>query len=159
MRQRTKNLVQRWLAAVRARQPGRRGERGMNLLEIMVVLVIISLIAGTVSVAVLNRLDEAKRKTAGVQIHNIAEALELYKLTFHNYPSTAEGLPALVSPKGNAQPFMPQIPKDPWNNEYVYIYPGTSSQGGFDIISYGPDGVQGGGDDITNSVATETARQ
>jgi general secretion pathway protein G len=135
----------------------RRGERGMNLLEIMVVLVIISLVAGTVGVAVMKQLDNAKRKQAGVQIHNLAEALELYKLQFHNYPSTGEGLQALVVPKGNAQSFITSVPQDPWGHDYVYIFPGAGNQGGFDLLSYGPDGVQGGGDDITNYVNQQAA--
>ncbi len=135
---------------VRPRALARCSERGMNLLEIMVVLVIISLVAGTVGVAVMKQLDNAKKKQAGVQLHNLSEALELYKLQFHNYPSTAEGLPALVAPKDGAQPFITQVPKDPWGRDYVYIYPGSMNQGGFDIMSYGPDGVQGGADDITN---------
>ena len=66
------------------------------------------------------------------------------------YPSTAEGLAALTAPKGNVQPFMTAIPEDAWGNDYVYIYPGTQNPGGFDLMSYGKDGVQGGGDDIGN---------
>ena len=129
----------------------RRAERGMNLLEIMVVLVIMSLVASVVGVNVLNRLQDARRKSAGVQIKAFTEALELYKLQFHQYPSTAEGLQALKAPKGNASPFLSSIPEDPWGHEYVYIFPGATNQGGFDLMSYGPDGVQGGGDDITNN--------
>ncbi|MBN1960895.1 MAG: type II secretion system major pseudopilin GspG [Deltaproteobacteria bacterium] len=128
----------------------RKYQRGMNLLEIMVVLVIISLVASTVGVAVMKQLVRAKIEQTGVQIKNLTEALELYKLQFHNYPSTSEGLVALVSPKGNAQPFIEQVPQDPWGHEYVYIYPGVGNTSGFDLMSYGPDGVQGGGDDITN---------
>ena len=134
----------------------RRYERGMNLLEIMVVLVIISLVAGTVGVVVMGRLKDAQVKQVGIQIKNLAEALELYKLQFHNYPSTGEGLQTLVSPKGNAQPFIPQVPHDPWGNDYVYIYPGTNNTNSFDLMSYGPDGVQGGGDDITNYEDAQT---
>ncbi len=134
-----------------ARARNSRRQRGMNLLEIMVVLVIISLVAGTVGVAVMKQLENAKQKQAKIQIHNLSEALELYKLQFHNYPGTGEGLQALVAPKGNAQPFITSVPKDPWGHDYVYIFPGASNAGGFDLLSYGPDGVQGGGDDITNA--------
>jgi general secretion pathway protein G len=136
-----------------------RRERGMNLLEIMVVLVIISLVAGTVGVAVMKQLENAKQKQARIQIHNLSEALELYKLQFHNYPGTGEGLQALATPKGNAQPFVNSIPKDPWGHDYVYIYPGSSNAGGFDLLSYGADGVQGGGDDISNNEGQQTAQQ
>jgi general secretion pathway protein G len=160
MLRRLKELTQTWLAAHGGPKAGRsRRERGMNLLEIMVVLVIISLVAGTVGVAVMKQLDNAKRKQAGVQIHNLSEALELYKLQFHNYPSTGEGLQALVAPKGNAQPFIQHVPQDPWGHDYVYIYPGAGNQGSFDLLSYGPDGVQGGSDDITNYEGPQTAKE
>ena len=128
----------------------RAAQRGMTLVEIMVVVVIISLVAGVVGVAVLNRLGEAQKKVAFTQLKNISDALELYKLSMRNYPSTAEGLNALVSPKNGEKPFMPQVPKDPWGNDFVYIFPGTHNQGSFDLMSYGQDTVQGGGDDITN---------
>jgi general secretion pathway protein G len=128
----------------------RAAERGMTLLEIMVVLVIIGLIAGIIGVNVLGQLEEANVKTASTQIKQIGAALDLYKLSFRTYPSTGEGLQALVTPKGNAQPFMKEIPKDPWDRDFVYIYPGTNNAGGFDLMSYGKDGVQGGGDDVTN---------
>jgi len=127
-------------------------ERGMTLIEIMVVVVIISLVAGVVGVSVLNRLEEARKKVAYTQIKQISEALELYKLSFKKFPGTAEGLSALTVPKGKEQPFMPTIPTDPWDNEYVYIYPGAKNSGGFDLMSYGPDGVDGGGDDVGNWV-------
>ncbi len=129
---------------------GRTAQRGMTLVEVMVVVVIISLVAGVVGVAVLNRLEEARRKVAFTQIKQIGEALELYKLSLRRYPSTAEGLVALTQPKGNEKPFMNTIPKDPWGVDYTYIYPGTNNPSGFDLMSYGPDGVQGGADDITN---------
>ena len=125
-------------------------QRGMTLVEVMVVVVIISLVAGVVGVAVLGRLEKAKEKVAFTQIKQISEALELYKLSLRHYPSTGEGLQALVSPRGNEKPFMNSIPEDPWGNQYVYIYPGTNTPGGFDIMSYGPDGVAGGGDDIVS---------
>lgn len=130
----------------------RRGplSRGMTLVEIMVVVVIISLVAGVVGVAVTQRLLTAQKQVAFTQIKNIAEALELYKLALRQYPNTAEGLPALVHPKNNERPFMESVPKDPWGNEYIYIFPGTHNAQGFDILSYGSDGVAGGGDDIGN---------
>ena len=128
-----------------------RFERGMTLVEVMVVVVIISLVASVVSVAVLNRLEEARKKLAFTQIKQISEALELYKLSLRHYPTTSEGLQALVSPRGNEKPFMNSIPQDPWGNEYVYIYPGSGNPGGFDLLCYGPDGVAGGGDDISNN--------
>ena len=126
----------------------------MTLVEIMVVVVIISLVAGVVGVAVLNRLEKARSDVAFTQMKQISEALELYKLSLRQYPSTAEGLQALATPRGNERPFLQNIPKDPWGNDYVYIYPGSHNPGGFDILSKGPDGVEGGSDDVSNWQAT-----
>ena len=151
IRERLENIVK---AAhqrdLQRRRQGRASERGFTLVEIMVVVVIIGLIAGLVGVQVFGQLEEAQKKTTSTQIKQISDALELYRLSFRNYPSTAEGLGALAAPKNNAQPFMTTIPEDPWGNDYVYIYPGTNNTHGFDIMSYGSDGVQGGGDDIGN---------
>lgn len=127
-----------------------RAQRGMTLIEIMVVVVIISLVAGVAGVRVMGQLDKAKRSTASTQIKQIADALELYKLSNRNYPSTAEGLQALTAAKGSEQPVLDRMPVDPWGNPYVYIYPGTHNVGGFDLMSNGPDKVQGGSDDIGN---------
>ena len=128
----------------------RRGQRGMTLVEIMVVVVIMSLVAGVVGVAVFNTLSDAQTKTAGTQIKQISDALDLHRLNHRHYPSTAEGLTALSQGKGNSKPVMEMIPKDPWGNDYVYIHPGSHNQGSFDLMSYGSDGVSGGGDDIGN---------
>jgi general secretion pathway protein G len=125
-------------------------QRGMTLVEIMVVVVIISLVTGVVGVQVLNRLEEAKKKVAYTQLKQVSDALELYKLSFRQFPSTSEGLSALVTPKNNEKPFLQNVPQDPWGNDYVYVFPGQHNQGSFDLFSYGPDGVQGGTDDITN---------
>lgn len=136
--------------APRARNLRRRAQAGMTLIEIMVVVVIISLVAGVVGVAVLQRLGDAQKKIAYTQIHQLAEALDLYRLSTNKYPSTAEGLGALVQPKDNVRPFLPAVPKDPWGNDYVYVFPGVHNPGSFDLMSYGADGVQGGGDDVGN---------
>ena len=101
-------------------------QRGMTLVEIMVVVVIISLVTGVVGVAVLNRLDDAKKKLAGTQLRQISDGLELYKLSLRNYPSTSEGIQALVTPKNNEKPFLPSVPKDPWGNDYVYVFSGSA---------------------------------
>lgn len=141
-----------WLQgrSLRLRKATRRRARGMTLVEIMVVIVIISLVTGVVGVGVFNQLNSAKQKVAVTQIHQLADALDLYKLSTNHYPSTAEGLQALVAPKDGSKPYLPSIPKDPWGNEYVYVYPGQHNPGGFDLLSYGPDMVLGGGDDIGN---------
>ena len=138
------------ILAERGKGQARYCERGMTLVEIMVVVVIISLVVGVVGVQVFGRLKEAQIETTRTQIKQVSDALDLYKLQFRKYPSTGEGLAALTSPKGNHEPFMAQVPKDPWGGDFVYIYPGTKNSRGFDILSYGPDGVSGGGDDIGN---------
>ena len=124
-------------------------QRGMTLVEIMVVVVIIGLIAGVASVQVFGQLEDANIKTTQTQLKSIENALDLYRLSNRGYPSTAEGLGVLAAPKSGA-PVMSEIPKDPWGNDFIYLYPGTQNAGKFDLMSYGPDGVQGGGDDIGN---------
>lgn len=127
----------------------RAAERGMTLVEIMVVVVIISLVTGIVGVTVFNQLQRAQVETARTQIRSLSDALELYKLALRQYPSTGEGLNALVAPKNNEKPFLQAVPKDPWGNDYVYINPGTRNANGFDLMSYGADGVQSE-DDVGN---------
>jgi len=120
-------------------------QSGMSLIEIMVVLVIIGIVSTIVGVQVLKKLEEAKISTTRTQIKNIGDALDLYKISKHRYPSTSEGLQAL-----KASGDLKEIPKDPWDHDYVYLSPGTRSQDGYDLMSYGPDGAEGGGDDISN---------
>ena len=147
-----KNLRGLW-ADVAKTQPARRRrrrQRGMTLVEIMVVVVIMSLVAGVVGVAVFNALGKAQADTARTQIRQLADALDIYKLQHRKYPSTGEGLAALTQSKDGAKPVMDSLPKDPWGNDYVYINPGQHNSSGFDIMSYGEDGVAGGTDDIGN---------
>ncbi len=129
-------------------KPTLAGTSGMTLLEIMVVMVILGMIASLVGVAVMDQLEEAKMKDAKIQIQSFAQALDLYKLDFGSYPSTSEGLNILSSPPNNKKPYMNNIPKDPWGRDFVYIYPGTHNSSSYDVESYGPDGNDGGGDDI-----------
>jgi len=124
-------------------------QRGMTLVEIMVVVVIISLVVGTVGVAVFNALQTAQEKTTRTQMKAVADALDLYKLNNRRYPSTAEGLQALTQTSSGGRPTMELVPKDAWGNDFVYIYPGSHNSGKFDILSYGSDGVAGN-DDIGN---------
>ena len=146
-----RNIIRK-LRAVLMTTPkkNRRRQRGMTLVEVMVVVMIIGLVASLVGVAAFNQYQKAQRRAAFTQIKTIGEALELYRLSMGRYPSTAEGLQALAAPKGNEEPFMDTVPRDPWDNDYVYIFPGQQNARGFDLISYGPDEVQGGEDDINN---------
>lgn len=126
----------------------RRAPKGLTLIEIMVVIVILGVLSTLVGASVMGALSEAKVQTAVNQVRNFATALDHYKVRFGKYPTTAEGLQAMVKPP-RGEPIMVEIPKDPWGNDYVYVSPGTQSRSGFDIRSLGPDGAEGN-DDIAS---------
>jgi general secretion pathway protein G len=113
----------------------RRRSRGMTLIEIMVVITILGLIAAAVGVAVIPKLEEAKRDTARLDIGSINNALKLYYTKQGKYPDTATGLKALVDTQN-----LDKVPVDPWGNEYVYLNEGGKPV----IVSYGADGTVGG---------------
>ncbi|QEA13230.1 type II secretion system major pseudopilin GspG [Comamonas flocculans] len=123
----------------------RRRARGFTLIELLVVLAILTLLAGIVGPRVLNQLGGAKSKTAAVQIADFDKSLELFKLDVGRYPSTEEGLAALVTKPGNANgwngPYLKGgVPTDPWGNAYRY----TNKAGQLEILSLGADGAPGG---------------
>jgi len=126
---------------------------GFTLIEIMVVMVILGLLVAVVAPNILGRGEEARVDVAKTQIRNVSNALDLYKLDNFNYPSTEQGLEALVNePSGspeaknwNKDGYLPNAPVDPWGNEYQYISPG--SEGPYDLYSFGRDGKEGGSDD------------
>jgi general secretion pathway protein F len=125
----------------------RARKRGFTLIELLVVLAILTLLAGLVGPKVLNQLGGAKTKTAGVQIADIEKALELYKLDVGRYPTSQQGLDALVKQPagvaGWAGPYLKGgVPNDPWNNPYRYTYP--AANGDLEILSLGSDGTPGG---------------
>jgi general secretion pathway protein G len=119
-------------------RPERRAQRGMTLIEIMVVLVIIGLIAAAVTVNVMGSLADAKVKQTRTDLHTLENCLDLYKLEKGRYPTTEEGLAAVVA-AGKCKNV-----KDPWKNDYVYLYPGQAHPDAFDVKSYGADGKAGG---------------
>ena len=129
-----------------------RKQAGFTLIEIMVVVVILGILAALVVPQVMNRPDQAKVTVAKGDIKAIGAALDMYKLDNYAYPTTQQGLDALVEkPSGNPQPknwnrdgYLKRVPKDPWGNDYQYLSPGT--QGQYDLYSYGADGKQGGSD-------------
>ena len=137
-----------------------RSQVGMTLIEIMVVVAIIGSIAALVTVNVLNYLDESKVETTKIQIRNIESALEQFKRKHGFYPSSEQGLAALVEKPTigripdnyPADGYMKTLPKDAWGNDFVYYQPGVAGHK-IEIISYGGDGQEGGEDvdaDITN---------
>ena len=122
--------------------------RGMTLIEILVVLVLIGVVRGIVGGNFIGRGEKAKADAAKIEIGQIGQALDLYKLETGRYPSSSDGLQALVTAPGGASnwngPYWKksQIPKDPWGNEYRYTSPGQ--KGAYDILSLGADGKEGG---------------
>ncbi|MFO7552648.1 MAG: type II secretion system major pseudopilin GspG [Haliea sp.] len=135
----------------------RRPGRGFTLVELLVVLAILAMLAGLVGPQVLNQLGGAKSKTATVQIRDLEQALEMYKLDVGRFPSTEMGLEALVRQPGGVKgwngPYLrgSSVPEDPWGNGYHYRQPGQHSA--YDLVSYGADGSPGGtGEDadVTN---------
>jgi general secretion pathway protein G len=126
----------------------RSASAGFTLIEMLVVLVIIGLIMGLVGPRVLNYLGDARMKTARLQIESFSSSLDLFHLDIGRYPSTQEGLGALVQRPASAAtwngPYLKggAVPNDPWGNPYVYKSPGT--KGPYDVISYGPSGREGG---------------
>lgn len=140
------NQLQRQVFWAQSTSPRRNG-RGFTLIELLVVLAILTLLAGLVGPKVLNQLGGAKSKTTAVQIADLDKSLELFKLDVGRYPSTEEGLQALVQKPGSvstwAGPYLKGgVPKDPWGNPYKYANPGPS--GGIEILSLGSDGAPGG---------------
>jgi general secretion pathway protein G len=124
------------------------GEHGFTLVEMLVVITIIGLIMGLIGPRVLNYLSESKVKAAKIQLQSFAGALDLFYLDAGRFPSTAEGLTALVKQTPGVSawngPYLRggNVPNDPWNHGYLYRSPGEHAP--YDIMSYGSDGQEGG---------------
>jgi len=127
-----------------------RKTKGFTLIEIMVVMVILGLLVALVAPNIMGRGDDARVTTAKAQLRNISSALDMYRLDNSHYPSTDQGLEALVrEPSGFPEPrnwnpdgYLSSVPKDPWGNEYQYVSPGRD--GPYDLYSRGADGREGG---------------
>lgn len=125
----------------------KKSNQGFTLIEIMIVVVILGILAAIVVPRLMGRPDEARIVKAKQDIRTLESALNLYKLDNHKYPTTEEGLDALVKKPANASQwkqggYIDRLPKDPWNNPYQYLSPGVNGE--IDIFSFGGDKQQGG---------------
>ena len=111
-------------------------QSGFNLIELLVVMVIIGLLEALVVPKFFGHVDKAMQQDAQAQIELLGQALDLYRLENHKYPSTDEGLEKI------ALYLKKEVPKDPWGNNYTYTSPGE--HGDYDLVSYGADSVEGG---------------
>lgn len=127
-----------------------RGQGGFTLLEVMVVVVILGILAALVVPKIISRPDEARVIAAKQDIASLMQALKLYRLDNQRYPTTEQGLQALLSkpatapipPNWKPGGYVERLPKDPWGNPYQYLNPGV--RGEIDVFSYGADGTPGG---------------
>lgn len=134
----------------------RRNSRGFSLIEIMVVLVILGILVGLVAPNIIGNVDEARMQKVKADFKSIESALQLYRLDNFNYPTTEQGLDALVqSPSIDPLPrnwkkggYLTEMPLDPWGNPYLYLSPGENGE--FDIYTLGADGISGGEEQNTD---------
>ncbi len=130
--------------------------KGFSLIEVMVVILIIGIMTAIIAPNILGQTDEARLKKAAIDIQQLESALEMYKLRNNVFPTTEQGLEALVTASSidpiprnfPADGFIKRLPADPWGNEYQLMNPGE--MGTIDIFSNGPDGQPGTDDDVGN---------
>jgi len=139
---------------MKPRPKQRRRRAGFSILELLLVLVILSILAGIVGVRFAGQSGKAKVKAAKVQLTYLTTALSAYEIAIGTYPTTSQGLDALhKQPSGVDDwegPYMDNdVELDEWGNPWQYRSPGTHNND-FDLYSFGPDGSEGGGDDIVN---------
>jgi general secretion pathway protein G len=124
--------------------------KGFTLIEVMVVVVVLAILAALIVPKIMGRPDEARAVAARQDIATIVQALRLYRLDNTRYPTTEQGLAALVArptvapaaPNWKAGGYLERLPRDPWGNPYLYLNPGI--RGEIDVFSYGADGAAGG---------------
>ena len=137
-----------------------RCSAGFTLIEVMVVIIILGLLAAIVMPRLVGQTDKARYEQAKIQMRILEDALKRYKLENGHFPTTSQGLQALVQ-KPSSPPVprdwpeggyldKPEVPADPWGNEYALVVPGVRNRYGVDIVSPGPDGLVGTDDDVGN---------
>lgn len=133
--------------------------QGFTLIELLLVLVILGILAAIVVPKFSGRTEQAKVTAAKTQISSFSTALDAFEVDNGYFPKGNNGLTDLVQQPRDAQqwkgPYLKDVPKDPWNNDYIYECPGKVNSSTYDIISMGPDGRTGGDDDIANYATTK----
>jgi general secretion pathway protein G len=144
----------------------RKKQEAFTLIELLLVLVILAALSAIVVPKFAGHSKEAKITAAKTDISNIEVALDTFEINTGRYPTTSEGLRALVVEPSNLRenewkgPYLKRgLPMDPWGNEYVYRYPGQYNEYGYDLYSFGPDLVQGTDDDIKNWTEDQYSRR
>lgn len=133
---------------------GRRSARAFTLVELLLVLVILAVLAMVVVPKFTGRSEQARETAAKTDIANLETALDAFEVDCGRFPSTEEGLAVLLQAPAGVQnwrgPYIKRTPVDPWGNAYLYRYPGAHNPSSYDLSSGGPDGREGGDNDISN---------
>ncbi len=142
----------------RLRRRRRRAQSGFTLIELLLVVVIIGILAAIVVPQLAGRSEDARKAAAVADMNNMRTSLSMYEVDNGRYPTSDQGLQALLQKPGGAPepknwkgPYLQnltEIPKDPWGNPYLYLSPGTKNTTGFDLLSAGPDAAPGTADDV-----------
>lgn len=132
-----------------------KSRNGFTLIEVLLVMVILTVLAAVVVPKFTNRSEQARITAAHTDIANLEVALDAYEVDNGKYPSTSVGLKALIENPSDLKnwkgPYLKRsVPNDPWGNQYVYTQPGEHNKYGYDLLSFGSDEKEGGGDDIDN---------